>query len=107
MVLAGAIQIYSGYQLYQMTIIFSDSFFLIVGTLWVIFGLLSLCTSPIIWQQKSWVTKIIAGIGVAFCGTSVIFGYYLVVVFFAPLYWAVIDYIRTSREIQPLDWHDN
>ena len=107
MILGGAIQIYSGYQLFQLSLIYSGSFSAIVGTLMVIFGLLSLFTSLLIWQQKSWVTKIVAGIGVAVCGSLIILGYYLVVFFFAPLYWAMIDYIRTSRMTQTSDWDDN
>ncbi len=106
MILGGAIQIYSGYQLFQLSLIYSGTLSAIVGTLMVIFGLLSLSTSLLIWQQKPWVTKIVAGIGVAVCGSLIILGYHLVVFFFAPLYWAVIDYIRNSRVIEHSNWDD-
>ncbi len=104
MVLGGLILIYTGY---QVSTILPNSFHPLFGILMIVFGILSLCAGLPIWLQKSWARTIIIGIGIAVCGTLVIFGYYLIIIFFAPWYWAAIDYIRPSRADQPPDWDDN
>lgn len=107
MVLAGTFNIYFGYQSYQLSIIIPDPFPMIVGTTMIGFGVLTFCTSMAVWQQKSWATKIIAGVGFAICVTLVIFGYYLMIFIVAPIYGVAIDQLRNRRVIEHSGWHEN
>jgi len=103
MVLGGALHIYLGYQSYYFSILLPLPFLAIMGSIVLVFGILSLCASLAVWFQKSWATTIIAGIGITSCGILVIFGYYLVGFFFALIYWAALNYIRTNQVAQPSD----
>ena len=107
MVLGGAFHIYIGYQFYLLPLLIPQTFQTIFGTLMIAFGFLSVCASLAVWLQKSWATKIIAGVGVASCVTLVIFGYYLMIILVALLYKAAIDHLRISRVIEHSDWHEN
>ncbi|MFW9982756.1 MAG: hypothetical protein ACFFE3_12685 [Candidatus Thorarchaeota archaeon] len=93
--------IYTGYQTYQLSIIIPLFFHPLFGILLLVFGIVSLCTSLPVWQQKPWTTTIITGIGIAVCGALVLFGGFLLVFFFGPWYWAAIDYIRKSQRTGP------
>ncbi|MBE0526800.1 MAG: hypothetical protein IH631_07645 [Candidatus Thorarchaeota archaeon] len=60
----------------------------------ILFSALTFCTSLIVWLQKSWATKIIAGVGIAICPVLVIFGVYLMIIIIAPIHWVAINQIR-------------
>ncbi|MFX1578087.1 MAG: hypothetical protein ACFFBJ_00425 [Promethearchaeota archaeon] len=107
MIIGGAIQIYSAYGLFQISLIYPSFASTIVETIMIVTGLLSLCVSLAIWKQKSWAASAVACIGIAFCGTLPFFGYYLIIFVFGPLYWAVIDYIRAGRVAQPFNRNDD
>ncbi len=105
LILVGALDIYLGLQSFYLSIIIPDSFQTIVGTLMLVFGSLTLCTSLMAWLQKPWATKIIAGVGIAVVMTLVIFGFYLIaLILFAPIYWVAIKWIRTSQPTEIPDW---
>lgn len=104
MVLVGANHLYLSYSSYQFSIIMSNPFQAIIGTVMLVFGVLTFYASLIVWQQKSWATKIIAGIGVAVCGTLIISGFYLMGVILAPIYWFAIKWIRPSQSTEIPDW---
>ncbi len=105
LILTGALHIYHGYTSFQFSIIFPDPFQSIIGTFMIVFGFLTFCTSLIVWLQKSWATKLIAGIGIVICGTLIILGYYLFsIIVFAPIYWVAIKWIRTSQSTEIPDW---
>ena len=104
LILAGALHIYLGYVSFQLSIMIPNPFQTTIGTIMIIFGTLTFCASLVVWLQKSWATKIIAGVGIAICGTLVILGYYLFsIIVFAPIYWVAINWIRTSQPEIP-DW---
>ncbi len=103
MVLGGLFLVYTGFQIYYFAITDPYTFHPLFGILMMVFGIVSLCASLPIWRQKSWAKTTVTGIGIAICGTFLIFGYYLIIVLFALWYWAVIDYIRTSQVEQHPD----
>lgn len=107
MVLVGAFNIYLGYTSYQLSVVFPDPSQTVVGTVMIVFGLFTFCASLIVWLQKSWATKIIAGIGVAVCGTLIISGFYLMGIILAPIYYIAINQLRIRRVINHSDWHDD
>ena len=83
MALGGIILTYSGCQFYYyftISVILLSPFF---GISLIVLGIFSLCASLPIWQQKVWVTRLIIGIGIAVCGTFAIFGFYIIIIFFA------------------------
>ena len=105
LILVGTLAIYLGYQSFQWSIISLFPIQAIVGTLMIVFGFLTLCISLAVWLQKSWAIRIIAGVGIGFVVTLVVFGYYLIaVIVFAPLYWFAIKWIRTSQPTEIPDW---
>ena len=106
MVLLGALDVYSGYQFYQISIIYSTSVNAIVGILMIVFGILTLCVSFAVWLQKTWAAKVIAGVGAANCVTLIIFGFYLVIIVVALISAAAIDSIRNSRVVEHSNWDD-
>jgi uncharacterized membrane protein HdeD (DUF308 family) len=107
MVLGGLLLIYTGYMVYYYSIVTPYAFSPIFGIFIFVLGIVSLCSSVPVWLQKSWVVSIVAGIGVIVCAAHIIFGYYLVVVVFAPWYWAAYDYIRQSPEAKLPDLNEN
>jgi len=107
MVLVGLLLIYGGIQIYYLAITEPYTFLPLFGIFVIAFGIISLCTSLPVWLQKSWAKTTVTGIGIAICGTLLIFGYYLMIVFFAIWYWAVIDYIRTSQRTEPTGRYNN
>jgi len=72
----------------------------IIGMLMIVFGIASLCTSLLVWMQKSWAPTLVTGVGIVVCGTFVIFGFLLPVVIFALWFWAARDYIKDNRAPQ-------
>lgn len=106
MVLAGAFYIYLGYMSFQFSITMQDPFQSTIGTFMIVFGFLTFCVSLVVWLQKPWATKIIAGIGVVFGGTLIISGFYLVtLILIAPIYWVAINQFRQG--IVYSDWQEN
>lgn len=101
--LGGIILIYSGYQFNHFFIIWAIPLSPLFGISLIVLGILSLCTSLPIWQQKLWATKLTTVIGVAVCGTFVIFGFYLVIIFFALWYYAVLDFIKKGLPSKPTE----
>lgn len=106
MVLGGLLLIYSGYQVYYFSITTPFAYSPIFGIFSLVLGIISLCTSLPVWLQKSWAATIVAGIGIVVCGAHIILGYYLVVVVYAPWYWAAYDYVQQSTAAQPINGHD-
>jgi hypothetical protein len=94
MVLAGVFNIYLGYQSYLLALAMPNPLLMTFGTLMMVFGLLPSCASLIVWLQKSWAIKMIAGVGVANCVIFIMTGFYLMVVFVAIIYWLAIDQLR-------------
>ena len=107
MVLGGAFHLYFGYASYQLSIVISNPFQVIVGTVLIVFGLLTFCASLIVWLQKSWATKIITGIGVAACATLFFSGFYLMIIIVATIYGLAIKQFRIRRVVNHSDWHVN
>lgn len=112
MVLGGAFHIYLGYWSYHINLSYWSypimfPFQMIAGTLMIVLGILTFTASLAVWQQKSWASKTIAGIGVASCVTLIIFGYYLMIIVVALIYKAAIDHTRTGRVTELSDWDDN
>jgi uncharacterized membrane protein HdeD (DUF308 family) len=103
MALGGIIIIYTGCQFYYFFIISAILLSPLFGISLIVLGILSLCASLPIWQQKVWATRLIIGIGIAVCGTFVIFGFYLIIVFFALWYYAALDYTRKSLTNKPTE----
>jgi hypothetical protein len=103
MALGGIILIYSGCQFYYFFIISAIPFFPLLGISLIVLGILSLCASYPIWIQKLWTTKLTTGIGIAVCGTFAIFGFYLIIIFFALWYYAVLDYIKKGLPSKPTE----
>jgi hypothetical protein len=105
LILVGALDIYLGFQSFHLSIIIPNPFQTIVGTLMLVFGVLTLCTSLIAWLQKPWATKIIAGVGITVVVTLVLLGVYLIaLILFAPIYWVAINWIRASQPTEIPDW---
>jgi hypothetical protein len=102
--IGGAFHLYLSYTMFQPLVIIPDSFQITIGTVMALFGLLTLCVSLIVWLQKPWVTNLIAIVGVAACAAAVIFGYFLMIIILAPIYWFAIKWIRTSNTTEIPDW---
>ena len=96
MVLAGVFNIYLGYESYLLALAILHPLLMTFGTLMMVFGLLPSCASLIVWLQKSWATKMIAGVGAANCVILIISGYYLMIIFVAIIYWLAIDQLRKA-----------
>jgi uncharacterized membrane protein (DUF2068 family) len=105
LILLGLLDISLGYQSVQFSLIMSSSILMIVAALMIVFGVLTFCASLVVWLQKSWATKVIAGVAVATCVTLIIFGYYTITfIVFAPLYWLGIHWIGKGQSIDIPDW---
>ena len=108
LIFAGALEIYLGLQTFQFSLIIPDPILTIVGTTMPVYGVLTFCASLIVWIQKSWATKMLAGVGIVVCATLVILGYYLIaIILFAPIYWIAIKWVRTSQYTEIYDWHED
>ena len=105
MIFGGAFHLYLGYASFQLSVIIPDPFHTIMGTIMIVFGLLTFCVSVVVWLQKSWATKIITVVGVAVCAALVILGFYVIILIIAPIYWVAINQFR--RVIEHSDWHEN
>ena len=71
----------------------------------IAFGLLTFCISLVVWLQKSWATKLIAGVGISFCAALIMFGYYTIaIIVFAPLYWLGMHWITKGQPAEDIDW---
>ncbi|TFG34537.1 hypothetical protein EU527_03170 [Candidatus Thorarchaeota archaeon] len=99
MILAGALNTILGY----LSIIIPDYFQLLVGTSMIVFGVVSFCTSLVIWFQKPWAMKIITVVGVAVCVNLIVFGYYLMIILFAPIFVVARNQLR--QVIEKNEWH--
>ena len=104
LILAGALQIYSGYQFYLMTIIMPYPFPNIFWIIMIGLGVLSCGTSLVVWFQISRATEIVAGVGIVVCGTLIISGFFTTIVVFAPLYYIARNQLR--QEIKDNEWVD-
>ena len=105
LIFAGALEIYLGYTMFQLSLIVSWPIQTTVVTVMMVLGLLTLCVSLVVWLQKSWATKMIAGVGIVGCATLVIISYYLIaIILFAPIYWIAIKWVRTSQLTEIPDW---
>ena len=105
MILAGAFHLYLGYTWFQFSVISQWPIDPTPGILMIVSGVLTLCTSLIVWLQKSWATKIIVVNGVAVCGTLIISGFFTMCVILAPIYWVAINQFRQG--IVYSDWHED
>lgn len=94
MILAGLLHILFGYQSYQLFTAFPDSFLIIAGTSMMIFGVITLCTGLVVWLQRPWATRVIAGVGIAVCANLIVFGFYLMIIIFAPIFWVARSQLR-------------
>ncbi len=100
MVLVGAIHISGGYFIYQF-ISFPGSLHTIIGTLMMVFGSLTFCSSLAVWLQKSMAVKVIAGVGVVIGVPFIIFAVSFLAPISALLYATRLDYTRTSHVNNP------
>ena len=107
LILAGSLQLYFSYSLFQLPIIFPDPFRMIMGTTMLVLGILSFCASLSVWLEKPWAESSIVVVGVTTCVFLIIIGYYLMIVVFAILYYAALDAIRTSRILERIDRYDD
>ena len=104
MIFTGALQIYSGYQFYQMAIIMPSPLHPIFGIIMIGLGALSFGTSLVVWFQISWATKMVTGVGIAVCGVLIIFGFYLIIVIFGLIYCIARNQLK--QEIKDNEWLD-
>ncbi|MFW9789488.1 MAG: hypothetical protein ACFFE2_07480 [Candidatus Thorarchaeota archaeon] len=100
MVLEGAFHIYLGYWVLQFIgmLPMMFQFYVIIGSVMIVLGLLVFAVSLAVWLQKSWATRAIIGTGVASCASLVIFGYYMITIFIILISYASIDYLRLLHE---------
>ena len=105
LLIVGGLDISLGIQSIQFSYMTSSSFQAIIGVLMIICGLLTFCTSLVVWLQKSWATKLIAGVGISFCAALIMFGYYTIaIIVFAPLYWLGMHWITKGQPAEDIDW---
>jgi hypothetical protein len=102
----GVFQIYFGYQSYLLSIELPNSFLMIVSTFMLVLGALSFCASLTVWLLKPWAEKIVAGVGITICVSYILFGYYLMAIIPAIIYWISISQLRTSRVTEIPDWSE-
>ena len=109
LILVGALLIYSGYSFYQIAIIMSDPFNSIYATFMIIFGVLSFCTSFVVWSRKSWASRMIAGVGIGVCVAQIIFGFFYLSVVFAAIYYIAWKQFNQTTEIPDWapDWNED
>ena len=104
MILAGVLEIYAGYSFHQIAIIMTYPLNSIFGTFMIGLGVLSLCTSLLVWFENSWAQTMIIGAGLAVCVTLLIFGFYTVIVIFAAIYY--VAWKQLGNEIENTEWFD-
>ncbi len=107
MIIATVFHIYFGFSNFQLAFIIPNSFQIFIGTIAIVIGSLTLCVSALVWYQSSWAKKIITVVGIAACAAAVLFGYYLMVIFLAPLYWYAIKWISNDSPTTVSVWTDN
>ena len=98
--IGGVFQIYLGTQSYLLSLVFPDSFHMLLGTLMIVYGILSLCASLSVWLQKTWTILLIIGICIASCATLIIFASYMMIFIIIPIYGAAIDQLRNSQMLE-------
>lgn len=103
MIIAGAFNIYLGYVSFQLEIPYPDFYHAIIGMIMIAFGLLTFCMSLVVWIQKSWAAKVIAGIGVAVCVALIVFGLFLMIIIELPIYWLAINQLKIRRIVDYSD----
>ena len=106
LIFGGIFHLYLGYTMFQLSVMSPGSFQTIIGTIMVAIGILTFCTSLLVWFQSPWATKIIAVVGITACASSVALGYFLIIIIIAPLYWYAIKWIRTNSPSKLLDWDE-
>lgn len=74
-VLTGLIHILGGYVIYQY-ISYPGSHHIEIGTLMMVFGVLTICSYLALSFKKSWAAKVFAGVGIAICVPFIIFSFY-------------------------------
>ncbi len=109
MILVGVLLIYTGYQFHQIAIIMPYPLHSIYGTFLIVFGVLSFCTGLVVFFRKSWAPGMIAGVGIAVCVTQIIFGFYLIIVVFAAIYYIAWKQLSQTTEIPDWapDWNED
>ena len=106
MLLGGTFQIYFGYESYLLSIELPDSSLMMVSIVMFVLGALSFCASLSVWLLKSWAVKILVGVGVTICVSDMLFGYYLVAIIPAIIFWISINQLRSSRKTGISDWSE-
>ncbi|MFW9843133.1 MAG: hypothetical protein ACFFEV_01005 [Candidatus Thorarchaeota archaeon] len=109
LILVGVLLIYTGYQFHQIAIIMHNPLQSTYGTFLIVFGALSFCTSLSVLFRKSWAPGMIVGVGVAVCVTQLVFGYYLIIVVFAVIYYIAWKQLNQTTEIPDWapDWNED
>ncbi len=97
MALTGAILVCFGFSFYYLSTIVPDISLIVNGSIVIFLGALTICFSVTEWQRRPWSTRVVALIGGAACVTLFIFGFFLIIILVAVLYWDVIHRIRTSN----------
>jgi len=97
-VVAGVLLAYLGYQYTQIPTVISDPFLTMIGLFILVLGAITLGTSLTIWFQKPWAAKLVTGVGTAVCVCLVVFGYYLMLGLFGPIFWVAINQLRKTDE---------
>ncbi len=98
MALTGAFLVCLGFSSYFLSRIVPDISLIISGTIVIFLGSLTICFSVTEWQRRPWATRVVALIAGAACVTLLTFGFLLITIPVAVLYWDVIHRIRTSDE---------
>ncbi len=107
MFIAAALHIYFGFTNFQLSVIIPNPFQIFVGTIDIVIGLLTLCASGLVWLQNYWAVKITAVVGIAACAAAVIFGYYMMIILIAPLYWYAMKWVSTDPPATVSVWSDD
>ena len=102
-VVGGVFQIYLGTQSYLLSLLIPDSFHALLGTLMIVYGILSICASLLVWLQKSWTIVLIIGVCVASFATLIIFASYMMTFIVVPIYGAAINQLKNSQMLEPSD----
>jgi uncharacterized membrane protein HdeD (DUF308 family) len=86
-VLTGIIHILGGYVIYQY-ISYPGSHHIEIGTLMMVFGILTICSYLALWLNKSWTSKAFAGVGIVICVPFIKFSFYFLAALFALIFAA-------------------
>lgn len=95
--LGGVLHILFGYQSYLLSIDLPNPLFIVVSSVMIVLGILSVGVSLGLWQMRSWAANTITGIGLAICVANFLFGYYTIAAMAVIIYWVAINQLKTSR----------